>query len=73
MALHVFPSSYRCDCGHESHFSERTVREMRKVSQRRRQLLGDSERDEHTIEFEGGQAVAVICPRLGRRIIVADE
>ena len=73
MAIHLFPSSFRCDCGHESHFSERTVREMRKESQRRRQLLGDSEKDEQMIEFERGQAVAVICPRLGSRTIAADE
>jgi hypothetical protein len=73
MAVHIFPSSYRCDCGHESHFSERTVREMRLMSQRRRQLLTDSEIDKHSIEFEGGQAVAVICPRLGRLIINATE
>jgi hypothetical protein len=49
------------------------MREMRKESQRRRQVLADSEKDEHKIEFEDGQAVAVICPRLGRRTIVADE
>ena len=73
MAIHLFPSSFRCDCGHESHFSERTVREMRQMSRRRRQLLMDSETDEHTIEFEGGRAVAVICPRLGRRTIGADD
>ncbi len=73
MAIHLYPSSYRCDCGHESHFTERTVREMRQLSQRRRQLLTDSEKDKHSIEFEGGQAVAVICPRLGRLIIVATE
>jgi hypothetical protein len=46
---------------------------MRKESQRRRQLLGDSEKDEQMIEFERGQAVAVICPRLGSRTIAADE
>ena len=70
MAVHIYPSSYRCDCGHESHFTEGTVREMRRKSQHKRQLLADSERDEHMIEFERGQAVAVICPRLGRRAIV---
>lgn len=66
MAVHLYPSSYLCDCGHASHFTERTVREMRRMSQRKRQLLADSEKDEHVIEFEGGQAMAVICPRLGR-------
>jgi len=69
VAVHLYPSSYRCDCGHESHFTEGTVREMRQKSQRRRQLLIDSETNEHMIEFESGEAVAVICPRLGRRAI----
>jgi hypothetical protein len=69
MALYLHPSSYRCDCGHESHFTEGTVREMQQKSRRKRQLLVDSESDEHMIEFESCQAVAVICPRLGRRAI----
>jgi len=73
MAVHLYPSSYRCDCGHESHFTEGTVREMRQKSQRKRQLLEDSEADQHLIEFEHGQAVAVICPRLGRRAIGAAD
>jgi hypothetical protein len=60
MALHLYPSSYRCDCGHESHFSEGTIREMQRASQRKRQLLGDSERDEHTIEFYDG----LVCQKL---------
>ncbi len=69
MAEFLFPSSYRCDCGHESHFSEGTVRELARMSQRKPQHLADSEVDEHTIEFKNGQAAAVICPRLGRRKI----
>jgi hypothetical protein len=66
MALLLYPSSYRCDCGHESHFCEGTARELERKSRRKTQLLGDSERPEHDIEFEGGRAVAVICPELGR-------
>ena len=73
MAVHLFPSSYRCDCGHESHFTEGTVREMQQMSKRKRQLLGDSAKDEHTIEFDVGRAVAVICPQFGRRTITATE
>ena len=66
MALDLFPSSYRCDCGPESHFFERTVREMKAESRREPARIRDSERDSHVIEFVGGRAVAVICPRLGR-------
>ena len=68
MADYLFPSSYRCDCGHESHFFERTVQEMRTESERRARPihLADSEEDEHEIEFHRGTAVAVICPKLGR-------
>jgi len=57
MAVHLYPSSYRCDCGHESHFAEGTVREMERKSQGMRQLLVDSERDEHMIVFDCGRAV----------------
>lgn len=59
MAEFLFPSSYRCDCGHESHFSENTVRSLIRMSLRKRQYLADSETDEHTIEFSHGRAVAV--------------
>ena len=69
MATHIFPSSYRCDCGHESHFCENTVREMVEMSLRRNRrshFLCDSERDEHQIVFTDGHSVSVICPRLGK-------
>jgi hypothetical protein len=66
MATLLYPSSFRCDCGHESHFSERTVRELQQMSRRKRQLLGDSGKTEHCIEFDGGHPVAVRCPALGR-------
>jgi hypothetical protein len=32
----------------------------------KRQILGDSGRPEHDIVFEGGSAVSIICPELGR-------
>ena len=71
MAKHLFPSSFECDCGHQSHFFENTVHEMQAASRRRRkplQLL-DSAREEHAIEFSNGQATAVICPKSGRHEI----
>ncbi|MCB1100340.1 MAG: hypothetical protein KDN22_32540 [Verrucomicrobiae bacterium] len=69
MADCIFPSSYRCDCGHESHFFENTIRELEQKSRRKPQLLGDSENPEHHIEFDHGRAVAMICPTLGRCLI----
>ena len=68
VAKWLFPSSFECDCGHKSHFFERTIGEMQTDSRRRRTpiLLGDSDADEHAIEFENGRATAVICSKLGR-------
>jgi hypothetical protein len=61
-------STFECDCGHKSYFGIGTVRETEADSLHRRKTLHllDSEREEHTIEFVKGRAVAVICPRLGR-------
>jgi len=70
MTRRRFPSSFECDCGHRSHFSENTVREAEEYSSRRRKpmRLLDSEKEEHAIEFKNGRA-AVICPTLGYRPI----
>ena len=45
MALKIIPSSFECDCGHESHFSEGTIMSMERMSRRKRVTLGDD--DEH--------------------------
>lgn len=68
MALRLIPSSFACDCGHLSHFSEATVREMEREAGkgRKAQRLGDSEANEHRIEFQGRSAVSVIYPKRGR-------
>ena len=68
MAKLLIPSSFECDCGHKSHFSENTVWEMEAMSLRRRKpmLLLDSEREEHAIEFSNGKAETMVCPKLGR-------
>jgi hypothetical protein len=73
MAVHIIPSSYRCDCGHESDFFESTINELTAKSRKKKQYLADSSEDEHTIEFAGGEAVAVLCPRLGRKKITGWE
>jgi len=68
MARLLFPSSFECDCGHQSQFSENTVREIRADCQRRRKpiQLWDSAPEDHGFEFEAGRATAMICPKLGR-------
>jgi hypothetical protein len=72
MARRLVPSSFECDCGHQLHFCAGTVRDMEADSRRRRKrmLLLDSEAEEHAIEFEGGVATAVVCPKQGRRKIM---
>ena len=65
MAIELYPSSFRCDCGHESDFFENTVRDMEKESKKKRVTLGDGEDNEHTIVFFKGEAIEIICPKLG--------
>jgi adenylate cyclase class IV len=65
MAIELIPSSFRCDCGHESDFFENTVREMEKMSKSKRVRLGDGEEKEHTIVFYKGKAIEILCPKLG--------
>lgn len=56
-------SSYECDCGHQSHFFANTIKEVKAMSQRRTVRLGDSEAEEHTIVFEHGKMVDILCPK----------
>ena len=64
MSKEIYPSSYECDCGHQSHFSENTVREAKAISHRKKVYLGDSEPDEHTIVFYKGEMVEILCPNV---------
>src|SRR4029434_1413699 len=59
MPKEIFPSSFECDCGHQSDFSERTVRELKAMSQKKRVYLADSAPEEHTIVFYRGKMVAI--------------
>ncbi|MDM8527943.1 hypothetical protein QUF58_06970 [Anaerolineales bacterium HSG24] len=54
MAKQIIPSSFKCDCGHESNFFESTIRDMKRMSKKKKVYLGDSEEDEHTIIFYKG-------------------
>ena len=77
MAVYLYPSSYRCNCGHVSHFAEGTVREMERKSQKRRQLLEDSAGDAHSIEFAGSLLKQLtqtrVLKRLARRVMNAKQ
>ena len=57
-----FPS-YECDCGHQSHFFANTIKEAKAMSQSHTVRLGDSEADEHTIVFQHGKMVEILCPK----------
>jgi hypothetical protein len=63
MPKEIFPSSFECDCGHQSDFSERTVRDMKAMSQKKKVYLADSAPEEHTIVFYRGKMVEIQCPK----------
>ena len=62
MPKELLPSSYLCDCGHQSDFFENTIREAKAMSHKRMIHLGDSEPNEHTIVFYKGQMIDILCP-----------
>ena len=64
MPREIFPSSFECDCGHQSDFCEGTVHEMKRRSRSKEVRLGDGPGPaEHVIVFRGGKMVAIRCPR----------
>jgi hypothetical protein len=63
MPKEIFPSSFECDCGHQSDFFENTVQEMKAMSQKKKVYLADSAPEEHTIVFYRGKMVAIQCPK----------
>jgi hypothetical protein len=62
MPRELFPSSFECDCGHQSDFFENTIKEMKAMSHKKRVRLGDAAPDEHFIVFYKGKMVDIICP-----------
>lgn len=62
MPKEIFPSSYECDCGHQSHFSENTIRGIKAMSRKKKVRLLDSATDEHIIVFYKGEMIDIICP-----------
>ena len=63
MPKELFPSSYLCDCGHQSDFTEHTIRDIKAMSQKRLIRLCDSAQKEHTIVFYKGEMVGILCPK----------
>jgi hypothetical protein len=63
MLKEIFPSSFECDCGHQSDFFENTIREMKAMSQKKKVYLADSAPEEHTIVFHRGKLVEIQCPK----------
>ena len=59
-------SSYECDCGHQSHFFANTIKEAKAMSLRRTVRLGDSEAHQHTIVFQHGRMVEILCPKMSQ-------
>ena len=67
MPKEIYPSSYVCDCGQESHHFENTIRELKEDSYRRRQtLIADD--GKHKIIFKDGRMLAMYCPIAGRQL-----
>lgn len=62
MPQEIYPSSYICDCGHQSDFFENTIREAKAMSFKKKVYLGDFAAEEHTIVFYKGEMVDIICP-----------
>jgi len=60
MPKEIFPSSFECDCGHQSDFSEHTVRDMKAMSQKKKVYLADSEPEEHTIVFSSSPSLRLV-------------
>jgi hypothetical protein len=67
MPKEIYPSSYACDCGHQLHFCENTIREMKEISYRRRAGIGEGD-DRHAVVFHKGEMVAIFCPKINAEI-----
>lgn len=67
MPKELYPSSYECDCGHVSHFSESTINAMKQMSLKKKVCLADSDNPSHCIYFFNGEMVEIKCPRGGRK------
>jgi hypothetical protein len=62
MAIEWLPSSFICDREYEAHFCENTIKEMKRMSLKKK--VGISE-DRHAIIFYKGKAIEMTCPKMG--------
>jgi hypothetical protein len=69
MPKEIYPSSFICGCGHENRQVEKMIREMKRMSLRKRQVLTANDR-EHRIILEHGRFVAMFCPKENKEIQV---
>ena len=65
MPKEIFPSSFECDCGHQSDFFENTVREMKAMSQKKKVYLADSAPEEH-----GASRSLILKERVSKRFLL---
>ena len=63
MPKEIFPSTYECDCGYLCYFFENTINEMKLMSEKKKTFLLDSGEPAHTIVFDKGQMVNIVCPK----------
>src|SRR4030095_1885668 len=63
MPKEIFPSSFECDCGHQSDFFENTVREMKAMSQKKKVYLADAAPEEHNMVVYRGKLIEIQCPK----------
>jgi hypothetical protein len=59
---------HAADCGHQSDFSENTVKEMKTMSQKKKVYLADAAPEEHTIVFHRGKLVEIQCPKQSQHL-----
>ena len=66
MINEIFHSSDECACGYQLDFSERTIRELKRMSATKRQrLIADDEK--HVVVFAQGKATEIRCPKNTQR------
>ncbi len=68
MQKQIDVSSFECDCGHQSHFFENTIKEMKRMNKKKKVKLGDAEKNEHFIIFKNGEMVDIECGNLQNNI-----
>ncbi len=64
MPEEIYPSSYRCDCGHVAHFCENTITEIKQRSQGKKPWLTEGAgAEKHIVVFEDGKMSTMLCSK----------